>query len=54
MYERKLKHLGLIQGVINRPAGGSSLVRGWRVLLMSGLLALAARRHPPVGAGRRG
>ena len=54
MYERKLKHLELIQGVINRLVGNFSLVKGWSGLLMSVLLALAARRQPHAGAGLRG
>lgn len=54
MDERKLKHLELIQGVINRLAGNSFLVKGWSVLLVSALLTLAARRQPDAGAGLLG
>ena len=45
MDEQKQKHLDLIQGVINRLAGNSFMVKGWSVLLVSALLALAARRQ---------
>jgi hypothetical protein len=38
------KHLGLLQGVINRMAGNSFLLKGWSVTLVSALLALAADR----------
>ena len=54
MDERKLKHLELIQGIINRLAGNSFLVKGWSVLLVSALLTLAARRQPDAGAGLLG
>jgi hypothetical protein len=40
--ERKLKHLELIQGVINRMAHCSFLLKGWSVILISGLFALGA------------
>ena len=54
MDERKLKHLELIQGVINRLAGNSFLVKGWSILLVSALLTLAARRQPGASAGLLG
>jgi hypothetical protein len=41
--EAKLKHLELIQGVINRMAGNSFLLKGWSVTLISALFALAAK-----------
>lgn len=41
--EKKLKHLELIQGVINRMAHCSFLLKGWSVILVSGLFALAAK-----------
>jgi hypothetical protein len=41
--ESKLKHLEMIQGVINRLANCSFLLKGWSVLLVSGLFALAAK-----------
>jgi len=36
------KHLELIQGVINRLAGNSFHLKGWSVVLVSALFALAA------------
>jgi len=39
----KIKHLEMIQGVINRMANNSFLLKGWSVLLVSGLFALAAK-----------
>lgn len=39
--EKKLKHLELVQGVINRMASNSFLLKGWTVLLVSALFALA-------------
>jgi len=36
------KHLELIQGVINRMAGNSFQLKGWSVVLISALFALAA------------
>ncbi len=41
--ESKLKHLELIQSVINRMAGNSFLLKGWSVTLVSALFALAAK-----------
>lgn len=41
--EKKLKHLEMIQGVINRMAHCSFLLKGWSVVLVSGLFALAAK-----------
>ena len=41
--EKKLKHLEMIQGVINRMAHCSFLLKGWSVILVSGLFALAAK-----------
>lgn len=40
--ERKLKHLEMIQGVVNRLAHTSFLLKGWSVILVSALFALAA------------
>ncbi|MEN6576132.1 MAG: hypothetical protein ABFD90_07300 [Phycisphaerales bacterium] len=36
------KHLELLQGVINRMAGNSFQLKGWSVVLVSALFALAA------------
>lgn len=40
--EKLAKHVDLVQGVINRMAGNSFLLKGWTVTLVSGLFALAA------------
>jgi hypothetical protein len=45
--EAKLKHLEIIQGVINRMAGNSFLLKGWSVTLISALFALAAKDSNP-------
>ena len=39
----KQTHLGLIQGVINRLSQNSFLLKGWSVVLISALFALAAK-----------
>lgn len=41
--ESKLKHLELVQGVINRMARNSFFLKGWSVTLISTLFALAAK-----------
>ncbi len=41
--EAKLKCLEMIQGVINRMADNSFLLKGWSVTLISALFALAAK-----------
>lgn len=38
----KLKHLELIQGVINRLSTNSALLKGWSVILVSAFFALSA------------
>jgi len=40
--EAKLKHLELIQGIINRLSTNSFLLKGWSVILVSALFALSA------------
>ena len=40
--ERKLAHLNMIQGVVTRMATNSFQMKGWVVLLVSGLFGLAA------------
>jgi hypothetical protein len=40
--DQKLKHLEFIQGVINRLSTSSFLLKGWSVVLVSALFALAA------------
>lgn len=42
-----MKHLEFIQGVINRMAGNSFLLKGWSVTLTSALFALAAKDANP-------
>ena len=42
--ESKLKHLELIQGVINRLASNSFLMKGWAVVLLAALFVLLARQ----------
>ena len=42
MEASKVKHLEMIQGVVNRLAGNSFALKGWSVTLVSALLALAA------------
>ncbi|NRR20989.1 hypothetical protein [Brevibacillus sp. MS2.2] len=41
--ENKIKHLELIQGVINRMSNNSFLIKGWSITLVSALFALAAK-----------
>ncbi len=42
--EAKLKHLELIQGVINRMAFNSFMLKGWSVVLVSAVLVLVSRQ----------
>lgn len=39
--DNKLKHLELIQGVVNRLSNNSFLLKGWSVVLVSALFALS-------------
>lgn len=41
--EIKIKHLEMIQNIINRMASNSFLLKGWSVVLVSALFALAAK-----------
>ena len=41
--EKKINHLEMIQGVINRMANNSFLLKGWSVILISALFALGAK-----------
>ena len=41
--EKKIKHLEMIQVIINRLAGNSFLLKGWCVTLVSALLALSSK-----------
>lgn len=40
--EKKLKHLEFLQGIINRMANCSFLLKGWSVILVAALLALSS------------
>ena len=40
--EQKLKHLEFIQAVVNRMSENSSLMRGWAVTVVAGVVALAS------------
>lgn len=39
--DKKQKHLELVQGVINRMASNSFMLKGWAVTLVAGIFALA-------------
>lgn len=39
--DKKLKHLDLVQGVINRMASNSFMLKAWAVTLVAGIFALA-------------
>lgn len=39
--EKKLKHLEMIQNIINRMANNSFLLKGWAVTLVAGIFALS-------------
>jgi hypothetical protein len=41
--DAKIKHLEMIQGVINRMASNSFMLKGWAVTLVAGIFALAAK-----------
>ena len=41
--DAKHTHLQMIQGVVNRLSNNSFLLKGWAVVLVSGLFALAAK-----------
>lgn len=41
--ESKIKHLELIQGIINRMASNSFFLKGWAVTLVSALMVLSAK-----------
>lgn len=41
--ESKIRHLEMIQGVINRMAGNSFALKGWAVTLVSGIFVLAGK-----------
>ncbi|MCG3206388.1 MAG: hypothetical protein KCHDKBKB_03124 [Elusimicrobia bacterium] len=41
--ENKIKHLELIQGIINRMSGNLFYLKGWAITLIAALFALAAK-----------
>ena len=41
--ENKLKHLEMVQGVINRMANNSFMLKGWAVTLVAGIFVLAGK-----------
>lgn len=41
--ENKIKHLELVQGVINRMANNSFMLKGWAVTLVAGIFVLAGK-----------
>jgi|SRR3990170_2309288 len=46
--DTKHTHLEIIQGVVNRLSNNSFLLKGWSVILVSGLFALAAKDAKPL------
>ncbi len=46
--DAKHTHLEIIQGVVNRLSNNSFLLKGWSVVLVSGLFALAAKETKPL------
>ena len=41
--EKKIAHLEMIQGVLNRMAGNSFMLKGWSVTLVAAIIALAQK-----------
>lgn len=41
--ESKIKHLEMIQGIINRMASNSFYLKGWAVTLVAGIFAISAK-----------
>lgn len=41
--ENKIRHLEMIQGVINRMGNNSFMLKGWAVTLVAGIFVLAAK-----------
>lgn len=46
--ENKVKHLEMIQGVINRMAANSFMLKGWAITLVSGFFALSDKDSNPM------
>ena len=49
--ENKLKHLEMIQNVINRLANSSFLLKGWTVVLVAAVLGFALKDSKPIYVG---
>lgn len=43
MIDNKIKHMEMIQGIINRMASNSFALKGWSVTLVAGIFALASK-----------
>ena len=43
LMENKLKHLEMVQSVINRMANNSFMLKGWAVTLVAGIFVLAGK-----------
>ena len=41
--ENKIRHLELIQGVVNRLSSNSFMLKGWAVTLVAGIFVLAGK-----------
>lgn len=41
--DNKYKHLELVQGIVNRMASNSFMLKGWAVTLVAGIFALAGK-----------
>lgn len=41
--EKKIKHLELIQGIINRLSSNSFMLKGWAVTLVAGIFAISSK-----------
>lgn len=41
--KNKIKHLEMIQGIINRMVSNSFLLKGWSITLVAGIFALSAK-----------
>lgn len=41
--DNKIKHMEMIQGIINRMAGNSFALKGWAVTLVTGIFALSSK-----------
>ena len=43
--ERKIAHLEMVQGVIDRIGNNSFMIKGWAVTLVSAIFALSIENH---------